>query len=212
MSRNSSESNPTLIQGSQKADEESQNTKIPGVVEVNDLESGDAKKEAILDLNAYAPTDGGWDAWCTVFGTTLVSFGTFGYVTYIRIITGADFIASLYYRFVNAYGAFSDYYNKEYLTNYSATIISMIGALQVFILYLCERNKVLSTLLSLLTGLTVAGTSGAVFDSIGPKYMIPASGVIVVFSLFMLSITKPEHIYQQFLSQSVLFSLGATFR
>ena len=58
----------------------------------------------------------------------------------------------------------------------------------------------------------VAGTAGSVFDSIGPRFMIPTSGVIVVFSLFMLSITKPEQIYQQFLTQSVLFSIGATFR
>lgn len=112
-------------------------------------------------------------------------------------------------RFVNAFGAFSDYYNEQYLTNYSATLISMIGAVQVFILYLCECRYPQHLLIS---HLAVAGTAGALFDSIGPRYLVPTSGVIVVFSLFMLSITKPEHIYQQFLSQSVLFSLGATFR
>ncbi|KAJ3866562.1 MAG: major facilitator superfamily domain-containing protein [Lentinula lateritia] len=138
---------------------------------IEEIELEKDVKDSSRDL--YAPPDGGWDAWGTVFGTTLVSFGTFG--------------------FVNAFGAFSDYYNEQYLTNYSATLISMIGAVQVFILYL------------------FAGTAGALFDSIGPRYLVPTSGVIVVFSLFMLSITKPEHIYQQFLSQSVLFSLGATF-
>lgn len=30
---------------------------------------------------ASGPPDGGWDAWLTVLGATLVSFGTFGYVT-----------------------------------------------------------------------------------------------------------------------------------
>ncbi|KAF9063862.1 hypothetical protein BDP27DRAFT_1334533 [Rhodocollybia butyracea] len=74
--------------------------------------------------------------------------------------------------FVNAFGAFADFYNEQYLT--------------------------------------LAGTAGAIFDCIGPRYLIPLSGVITVFSLFMLSITKPEKIYQQFLSQSVLFGLGAT--
>lgn len=58
----------------------------------------------------------------------------------------------------------------------------------------------------------VAGTSGAIFDAIGPRILIPGSGIIVVFSLFMLSITKPQQIYQQILSQSLLFSFGATLR
>ncbi|KIK56219.1 hypothetical protein GYMLUDRAFT_230316 [Collybiopsis luxurians FD-317 M1] len=137
-------------------------------IQTLDEEVGDVKQE----LNPHGPPNGGWEAWSTVFGTSLVAFGTFG--------------------MVNAYGAFADFYNEVYLTNYSATIISMIGALQVFLMYL------------------LAGTSGAVFDSIGPRYLIPGSGIVVTFALFMLSITKPQQIYQQFLSQSVLFSLGAT--
>ncbi|KAF5377386.1 hypothetical protein D9757_009705 [Collybiopsis confluens] len=138
---------------------------------VNDVEGGDMKAP-VVESNPYGPPDGGREAWSTVFGTTLVAFGTFG--------------------MVNAYGAFADFYNEEYLTNYSATIISMVGAVQVFVMYF------------------LAGTSGAVFDSIGPRYLIPGSGIVVTLAMFMLSITKPQHIYQQFLSQSVLFSLGAT--
>lgn len=55
--------------------------------------------------------------------------------------------AAWFTRFVNAFGAFSDYYNEQYLTNYSATLISMIGAVQVFILYLCECLRRLLTLI-----------------------------------------------------------------
>ncbi|KAF5364618.1 hypothetical protein D9758_005638 [Tetrapyrgos nigripes] len=126
-----------------------------------------------VDPASYAPPDGGVGAWLVILGTTLVSFATFG--------------------FVNGYGGFSDFYNTDYLSNYSPTVISMVGALQVFILYI------------------FAGFAGAVFDALGPKYLIPTSGVIVTLSLFMLSITKPQRIYQQFLTQAVLFSLGATF-
>ncbi|KIK56223.1 hypothetical protein GYMLUDRAFT_47255 [Collybiopsis luxurians FD-317 M1] len=163
-----SESNAVTVQVSEKGGKDAQHARV------QDMETGDESiDESKVKSCSHEPTDGGWDAWGTVFGATMVSFGTFG--------------------FVNAYGAFSDFYNEEYLRNYSATLISMVGAIQVFILYL------------------FAGTAGAVFDSIGPRYMIPASGVVVVFSLFMLSITKPEEIYQQFLTQSVLFSLGATF-
>ncbi|KAF9073362.1 monocarboxylate permease [Rhodocollybia butyracea] len=122
--------------------------------------------------NAYDPTDGGWDAWGTVLGATLISMSTFG--------------------FINAFGAFADFYDEIYLKSYSANVIDMVGALQVFLLFICT-----------------CGNSRGCFRRHRPRYLIPLSGVITVFSLFMLSITKPEKVYQQFLSQSVLFSLGA---
>ncbi|KAG7086549.1 hypothetical protein E1B28_002498 [Marasmius oreades] len=126
-----------------------------------------------IDPESFAPPDGGLDAWLTVLGTTMIAFGTFG--------------------LVNGYGGFADFYKQEYLSNYSPTLVSMIGALQVFVLYI------------------FAGFAGAVFDAVGPRYLVPASGITVVFALFMLSITRPGQIYQQFLCQSVLFSVGATF-
>ncbi|KAI0051405.1 MFS general substrate transporter [Auriscalpium vulgare] len=122
--------------------------------------------------DSLEPPDGGLQAWLTVLGATLVGFSTFGVV--------------------NAFGAFSDFYNRIYLTNYDSTIISMIGALQVFVLYF------------------FGAFSGAIFDAVGPTYMIPVSGFITAFAFFMLSLTKPEQIYQQFLTQSILFNLGAT--
>jgi hypothetical protein len=39
-------------------------------------------------------------------------------------------------RLVNAFGVFIDFYKQEYLSNYSPTLISMIGSVQVFVLYL----------------------------------------------------------------------------
>ncbi|KAF9049447.1 major facilitator superfamily domain-containing protein [Rhodocollybia butyracea] len=120
-----------------------------------------------------APPDGGLKAWSTVLGASLVAFSTFG--------------------FANAFGAFADFYSASYLSDFSPTLISMIGALQIFVLYL------------------LAGVSGAMFDAIGPRYLIPFSGVVVVVSLFLLSVTQPQQIYQQFLCQSVLFSIGAAF-
>ncbi|KAI3607509.1 monocarboxylate permease-like protein [Moniliophthora roreri] len=131
------------------------------------IPTGDVEKSTTANCSSFAPPDGGISAWLTVLGTTLISFGTFGY------------------------GAFSDYYKREYLSTYSPTLVSMIGSLQVFVLYVCF--------------------AGAVFDAIGPRYLVPGSGIVVVFSLFMLSLTKPQQIWQQFLCQAVLFSLGATF-
>ncbi|KAJ7160340.1 major facilitator superfamily domain-containing protein [Mycena filopes] len=120
----------------------------------------------------WTPPDGGLDAWMTVLGSSMVSLGTFG--------------------IVNGYGAFNDYYGTTLLSNYSPTLISMIGSIQLFVLY------------------AFAGLSGALFDAFGPRYMIPASGIVSSFGLFMLSITKPQQIYQQYLAHAV-FSIGASF-
>ncbi|TFY83889.1 hypothetical protein EWM64_g122 [Hericium alpestre] len=145
-----------------------------------DLEKRINEKEEVLDgqpdapvVDPYAPPDGGWQAWSTVVGSTLVGFSTFGVV--------------------NAFGQFSSFYRSDYLSNYNATLISMIGAIQVFVLYFC------------------GAFSGSLFDAYGPKYMIPSSGVVTTFAFFMLSITKPQQIYQQYLTQAILFNLGATF-
>ncbi|KAJ7456715.1 major facilitator superfamily domain-containing protein [Mycena galericulata] len=133
-----------------------------------DVEIGVATKPV-----AGQPPDGGLAAWLTILGVSLVAFATFGTV--------------------NGYGAFNDYYTTTYLSNYSATLISMIGAIQIFILYI------------------FAGLSGALFDAFGPRYMIPASGIVTSFAFFMLSISQPQRIYQFYLTHAVLFSLGASF-
>ncbi|KAJ7482962.1 major facilitator superfamily domain-containing protein [Mycena galericulata] len=138
----------------------------------SDSKLGDVEVGKSLPV-AGEPPDGGLAAWLTILGASLVAFATFGTV--------------------NGYGSFNDYYATTYLSNYSPTLISMIGAIQVFILY------------------SFAGLSGALFDAFGPRYMIPISGLVTCFAFFMLSVTKPQQIYQQYLTQAVLFSLGATF-
>ncbi|KAJ7022587.1 major facilitator superfamily domain-containing protein [Mycena alexandri] len=142
----------------------------------DDLESGGTSKLT----SSLEPPDGGLDAWLTILGTSMVSFATFG--------------------IVNGYGAFNDYYETTYLSNYSATLISLIGAIQAPCLTRLVRDFLL--LYTLL---------GVLHAYVGPRYIIPASGVISAFALFMLSITKPQQIYQQYLTQAILFSLGATF-
>ncbi|KAJ7615662.1 major facilitator superfamily domain-containing protein [Mycena polygramma] len=137
-----------------------------------DVELGEEVEE-VKPLALSEPPDGGLDAWLTVLGASMVALATFGTV--------------------NGYGAFNDYYETTYLSNYSATVVSMIGSIQLFILYI------------------FGGLSGALFDAYGPRLMVPISGVVATFALFMLSITKPQQIYQQFLTHAVLFSLGATF-
>ncbi|KAJ3783974.1 major facilitator superfamily domain-containing protein [Lentinula aff. detonsa] len=148
--------------------DEPQQNKVSDPEKYHDVEALKTSNRNRADPSAtlevpYTPPDGGFKAWSTVLGASLVAFTTFG--------------------FSNGYGAFSDFYNAEYLTHFSPTLISMIGALQVFMLYI------------------FAGVSGAVFDAIGPRYLIPSSGIIVVLSLLLLSFTQPQKIYQQFLCQ-----------
>ncbi|KAH8826443.1 major facilitator superfamily domain-containing protein [Flagelloscypha sp. PMI_526] len=131
------------------------------------------KSESLDQSTISPPPDGGLRAWLVVLGTVLVSFSTFG--------------------IINAFGAFADFYKAVYLSDYPATLVSMIGALQVCINYI------------------FAGLAGAILDSKGPEYMVPISGVVVTFAFFMLSITQPQQIWQQYLCQSVLFSVAASF-
>ncbi|KAH7912730.1 major facilitator superfamily domain-containing protein [Hygrophoropsis aurantiaca] len=119
------------------------------------------------------PPDGGFQAWVSVFGCFLVYFCTLG--------------------LINAFGEFNVFYTNDYLSNYPAALISMIGALQVFVLYL------------------LGAWVGPLFDAYGPRYLIPCSGIVVVFALCMLSITQPHHIWQQYLTQAVLLNGAAAF-
>ncbi|KAJ7059228.1 major facilitator superfamily domain-containing protein [Mycena amicta] len=137
----------------------------------HDVESGVVEES--LPKALAEPPDGGLEAWLTILGVSCVALATFGTV--------------------NGYGAFNDYYQSTYLSDYSPTLVSMIGAIQVFMLYV------------------FASVSGALFDALGPRLMIPLSGIVSSFALFMLSITQSQHIYQQYLTQAILFSLGATF-
>nr|GAT48808.1 monocarboxylate permease-like protein [Mycena chlorophos] len=144
------------------------------VEKLPDVEAGAPESTAPAKPPApIEPPDGGTAAWLAILGVSLVSFATFGTV--------------------NGYGAFDDYYQSTYLSNYSPTLVSMIGAIQVFLLYV------------------FASVSGAVFDALGPRLMIPLSGFVASFALFMLSITQAQHIYQQYLTHAVLYALGATF-
>ncbi|ESK96608.1 monocarboxylate permease-like protein [Moniliophthora roreri MCA 2997] len=142
-------------------------------VQVEAFEVVDPEKDQRPVEASSPPPDGGLRAWLVVLGSSLVSLATFG--------------------IVNAYGAFSDEYQHTRLSNYSPTLVSMIGSIQVFLLYF------------------LGAFSGSIFDAVGPRYMIPASGLICSFAMFMLSITKPQQIYQVYLTQSILFNIGGAF-
>ncbi|KZT18941.1 MFS general substrate transporter, partial [Neolentinus lepideus HHB14362 ss-1] len=116
------------------------------------------------------PPDGGTRAWLCVLGCHLALFSTFGTV--------------------NAYGVFQDYYGTNLLASTSASVISLIGALQLFFLY------------------GLGPIVGRIFDAHGSAVLLPVGSFFVVLSMMMVSICQENKVYQFFLSQGVLFGIG----
>lgn len=114
--------------------------------------------------------DGGLKAWLVVVGAYLALFSSFGVV--------------------NAYGVFQEYYTTTLLPNASPSVISLIGSLQLFILY------GLSPLI------------GKLFDTYGPNILLPLGSLIIVASMMLLSICQAGETYQFYLCQGVLFGIG----
>ncbi|KAJ7451634.1 MFS general substrate transporter [Mycena latifolia] len=80
-----------------------------------------------------------------------------------------------------SYGVYQDFYTREYLTNHSTSSISWIGSFQLMMPFL------------------VGVVSGKLFDN-GKFHLVEISGgLIFAFSLFMLSLAKPNQYYQIFL-------------
>lgn len=102
-------------------------------------------------------------AWFTIAGSFLVYFVSFGYI--------------------NSFGFFQEYYSRNALADYSPSVISLIGSLQLGLMYL------------------VGPVAGVLFDAYGIKwlYLIGALGAVV--SCIGVSFAQPGHIWQYFLSQ-----------
>lgn len=67
------------------------------------------------EKDTSAEKEGGLAAILTVIGSGLVYFASFG--------------------FMNSYGYFQDYYQTDYLANYSSSTIAFIGTLQISLMY-----------------------------------------------------------------------------
>ncbi|KAF8876855.1 major facilitator superfamily domain-containing protein [Infundibulicybe gibba] len=111
--------------------------------------------------------DGGLRAWTVVLGSFLTLFST-----------------------VNSYGVYQHYYQETMLKDTPASIISLIGGIQLFMLY------------------SLSPIIGKVFDAHGLKYILPAGTFIFVLAIMMISLCEEGKVYQFFLAQGVLFGIG----
>ncbi|KAF9460383.1 major facilitator superfamily domain-containing protein [Collybia nuda] len=88
--------------------------------------------------------------------------------------------------YTNAYGVYNDFYVRDYLKDrYTSSQISWIGSTQLF--------------LTLSLGLV----SGRGFDTGYFYHLVFGGYVLMIFCMFMVSITQPGQYYQLFLSQGL---------
>ncbi|KAG1731655.1 MFS general substrate transporter [Suillus paluster] len=87
--------------------------------------------------------------------------------------------------YTTSFGIYQDFYTQHYLTNETSSAISWIGSLNAFLID------------------AVGLVSGSLYDR-GYFYHLMISGSLLQsFSLFMLSLSKPDQYYQIFLSQGL---------
>jgi hypothetical protein len=120
-------------------------------------------------LGSEAP-DGGLAAWLVILGVWCCSFCTYGWM--------------------NSIGIFQEYYQDHLLHGYSASTISWIPSLEVFLM----------TALGPFVGL--------IYDRHGPRLLIFVGSLLHVFGLMMASLGTKY--YQLLLAQGVCSALGVS--
>jgi MFS family permease len=109
--------------------------------------------------------------------------GGYGWI----VLIGTFFVLNTTYGMVNTFGVYQIYYQEKYDTKPS--IISLIGSLQPTIIYLSSIPVIW------------------MHNTIGVRLTVLIGGLIMVFSLMMVSICNA--IWQVFLAQGVLYGFGA---
>ncbi|THV06303.1 MFS general substrate transporter [Dendrothele bispora CBS 962.96] len=106
-------------------------------------------------------------------------------------VTGSFIIQFCAFGYSTSFGVYQDFYTREYLTNESSSTISWIGSVNTFLV--------------LGSGIIV----GRLFDRGYFYWLLWGGSILTSFSLFMLSLAKPNQFYQIFLSQGLGAGLGS---
>ncbi|OAX33541.1 MFS general substrate transporter [Rhizopogon vinicolor AM-OR11-026] len=93
--------------------------------------------------------------------------------------------------YTTSFGVYEDFYNEHYLTNETSSAISWIGSFNTFL--------VTSACL----------ISGPLYDRGYFYHVIITGAILQSFSLFMLSLAKPNQYYQIFLAQGVCLGIAS---
>lgn len=93
--------------------------------------------------------------------------------------------------YVNSFGVYADYFVRQYLTNSSPSQISWIGSVQVLLLG------------------SLGIPCGYAIDRGYFRTVMLSGSALLVFSLFMTSLTHEQQLWQVFLSQGIGLGAGA---
>ncbi|TFK28333.1 MFS general substrate transporter [Coprinopsis marcescibilis] len=113
-----------------------------------------------------------------------VSFPEGGFRAWL-VVFGVWITQFCSFGYTNAYGVYNDYYVRYYLANHTSAQISWIGSVQLCLV------------------LSIGIVSGRAFDRGYFYHLMIGGSVLLVFCLFMLSITQQGQLYQVFLLQGV---------
>ncbi|KAJ6619169.1 major facilitator superfamily domain-containing protein [Mycena sp. CBHHK59/15] len=106
-------------------------------------------------------------------------------------VAGAFLVQFCGFGYTTSFGVYQDFYTRDYLTQTSSSAISWIGSINALLL---------------ISGGLV---SGRLYDRGHFHILLYGGSIFMCFSLFMLSLCKPEKFYQIFLAQGLGVGLGA---
>ncbi|KAG1888560.1 major facilitator superfamily domain-containing protein [Suillus subluteus] len=106
-------------------------------------------------------------------------------------VLGSFLVQFCGYGYATSFGVYQDFYTQYYLTNQTSSAISWIGSFNMFLL-------------------TAVGiVSGSLYDRGYFYHLMIAGSLLQSFSLFMLSLSKPDQYYQIFLAQGLGSGIAA---
>ncbi|KAJ7642393.1 major facilitator superfamily domain-containing protein [Mycena polygramma] len=106
-------------------------------------------------------------------------------------VAGAFLVQFCGFGYTTSFGVYQDFYTRDYLSQSSSSAISWIGSINAFII---------------ISGGLVAGR---LYDR-GHFHLLLCGGCLLqCFSLFMLSLCKPQQLYQIFLAQGLGQGIGS---
>ncbi|KAG6831552.1 hypothetical protein H0H92_009471 [Tricholoma furcatifolium] len=124
--------------------------------------------------------------------TTLVNPPVFpegGLKAWLTVL-GGTMVTFCTFGVVQSFGVYQDYYTRISLNEHTPSSISWIGSVQVFFVF------------------AMGLPAGRFFDAGYFHHCVLGGSAIYIFSIFMLSLVKPHHYYQNFLAQGVGMGIG----
>ncbi|KAF8148395.1 MFS general substrate transporter [Crassisporium funariophilum] len=121
--------------------------------------------------------------------TVVADGGTRAWVT----VLGAWLVLFATFGYLYSFGVYQDYYTRHFLSDHSPSKIAWIGSFQLMMPF------------------ALGIVSGKLFDAGHFHAVLIFGSTIFTFSLFMLSLAKPQQYHQVFLSQGLGMGLGLGF-